>query len=94
MKAFGLPDARVPATLAPEEAVVVLNGFNMYRIADQPIIEDGQTVSFDDDSSYSTHWTEDDRYETDHAFYNPFGMLWVEPVQHGIWGRMKGMLKN
>ncbi|WP_433063612.1 hypothetical protein [Dactylosporangium sp. CS-033363] len=72
MHAFGLPDARVEAS--PSEANQLLGVFNVYRLAEDPVLVSGDTFQPDRDTPRRRveRWP-DDGYPPGHACHNPFG---------------------
>jgi hypothetical protein len=72
MHAFGLPDAQVEAS--PSEANQILGVFNVYRLAEDPVLVSGDTFKPDLDTPRRRleRWP-DDGYPPGHACHNPFG---------------------
>jgi hypothetical protein len=72
MHAFGLPDAQVEA--APSEANQLLGSFNVYQLAEDPVLVSGDTFTPDLDTPRRRieRWP-DDGYPPGHACHNPFG---------------------
>lgn len=82
MKAFGLPDVAVPSSMPIEEAAALLNNFNLYNLVESPSFKNGEVFSMDENSQrFNVQLIQDDRYEEDDVFYNPFGILHLTPVQ-------------
>lgn len=77
MHHFGLAECAVPRTLDPADAADLMNRFNMWRIAEDPVFESGHTFSLDADAPrWRLALTEDTRHAADEGFYNPEG-VWV-----------------
>ena len=76
MHCFGLPDAAVDRSLAPDEAAKTLNTFNHYQLSERPELKHGQSFSVDENSRkfYLEH-VPCTAYAPDHEFHNPSG-LW------------------
>ncbi|MFG3421006.1 hypothetical protein [Micromonospora sp. NPDC048063] len=72
MHAFGLPDAQVEAP--PSEANQLLGSFNVYQLAEDPVLVSGDTFSPDLDTPRRRleRWP-DDGFPPGHACHNPFG---------------------
>jgi hypothetical protein len=72
MHAFGLPDARVEA--APQEANRLLGEFNVYQLAEDPVLVSGDTFRPDLDTPRRRieRWP-DAGYPPGHPCHNPFG---------------------
>jgi hypothetical protein len=72
MHAFGFPDARVEAP--PSEADQLLGAFNVYQLAEDPVLVSGDTFRPDLDTPRRRleRWP-DDGYPADHPCHNPFG---------------------
>jgi hypothetical protein len=81
MHNFGLPDAAVPDDLGPEEGARLLNLFNVYRMAESPTLNSGETFSVDADSPHYRLTLEPylDGYE-DTPMLNPHGLWMLRPV--------------
>jgi hypothetical protein len=77
MHNFGLPDAAVPAGLGTEAGAYLLNVFNVYRIAEQPELKDGETFSLEPGAPPLRLKREpyEKGYDPDEPLYNPHG-LW------------------
>ncbi len=78
MHNFGLPDAAVPAELGPEAGAYLLNAFNVYRIAEQPELKDGETFSLEPGAPPLRLKREpyEAGYDPAEPLYNPHG-LWL-----------------
>ncbi|WP_432988627.1 hypothetical protein [Dactylosporangium sp. CA-233914] len=72
MHAFGLPDAQVEAP--PSEANQILGSFNVYQLAEDPVLVSGDTFRPDLDTPRRRleRWP-DGGYPPGHACHNPFG---------------------
>jgi hypothetical protein len=72
MHAFGLPDAQVEAP--PSAANEILGTFNVYQLAEDPVLVSGDTFRPDLDTPRRRleRWP-DDGYPPGHACHNPFG---------------------
>lgn len=73
MHAFGLPDARVEAP--PSEANRLLGEFNVYQLAEDPVLVSGDTFTPDLETPRRRleRWP-DDGYPPGHPCHNPFGV--------------------
>ncbi|GAA3383161.1 hypothetical protein [Cryptosporangium minutisporangium] len=73
MHVFGLPDTQVEA--APSEATQILGTFNVYQLAEDPVLVSGDTFRPDLDTPRRRleRWP-DDGYPPGHACHNPFGI--------------------
>jgi len=82
MKGFGLPDViMVPPTLPLEEACELLNTFNLNYLITKPVIKEGESFSLAIDAPfYRMTFLEDERYETDDIFRNPYGLIKLEAL--------------
>jgi hypothetical protein len=78
MHAFGLPDAQVEAP--PSEANQILGVFNVYRLAEDPVLVSGDTFQPDLDTPRRRleRWP-DDGYPPGHACHNSFGTWHLGP---------------
>ena len=77
MHHFGLAECAVPRTLGPAEAADLMNRFNLWRIAEDPVFESGHTFSLDADAPrWRLALAEDTRHAADEGFHNPEG-VWV-----------------
>ncbi|MFF5232945.1 hypothetical protein [Dactylosporangium sp. NPDC000521] len=78
MHAFGLPDARVDAP--PSEANQILGEFNVYQLAEDPVLVSGDTFRPDLDTPRRRlgRWP-DNGYPPGHACHNPFGTWHLGP---------------
>ncbi|MFC4044910.1 DUF4261 domain-containing protein [Dactylosporangium siamense] len=78
MHAFGLPDAEVEAP--PAEANRLLGVFNVYQLAEDPVLVTGDTFQPDMDTPRRRleRWP-DAGYPQDHACHNPFGAWRLGP---------------
>ena len=81
MHNFGLPDAAVPAELGPEAGAYLLNAFNVYRIAERPELEDGETFSLEPGAPRLVLTREPYEAGDDPAepLYNPHGRWSLRP---------------
>ncbi|MER7283883.1 DUF4261 domain-containing protein [Dactylosporangium sp. NPDC000244] len=72
MHAFGLPDAQVEAS--PSEANQILGSFNVYQLAEDPVLVSGDTFRPDLGTPRRRleRWP-DGGYPPGHACHNPFG---------------------
>ncbi len=74
MHHFGLPDTSTDE--GGGEPLASLQAFNQYLLMESPALKSGHTFSKDAESPRRRlRWTEDDRFEPDHLFHNPYG-LW------------------
>ena len=82
MQAFGLPDAQVEA--APDQAGRLLGAFNVYQLAEDPVLATGDTFTPDVDTPRRRleRWP-DDGYPPDDACHNPFGVWRLGPEGDG-----------
>lgn len=81
MKVFGLPDAVIPSSIAPEEAADLLNNFNLYNLVEKPTFKSGETFSVGENSPiYRIQSIDDFRYEEDDIFFNASGLFDLIPV--------------
>ncbi|MGC3997750.1 MAG: hypothetical protein QM767_09755 [Anaeromyxobacter sp.] len=93
MHAFSLPDAEV--ALGPDldaaEANLQLGTFNVYQLAEDPLLRSGETFSPDAEAPRRSlqRWP-DARYPEGHACNNPFGVWRLGPA--GSSGRPVGEL--
>ncbi|MBN3555704.1 DUF4261 domain-containing protein [Fictibacillus nanhaiensis] len=85
MKSFGLPDVAVPSVIPADDAADLLNDFNLYQLVDRSTFKDGETFSLEEDSPrYMIRYIEDNRYEEDDMFFNPYGMFNLSPLEKTI----------
>ena len=75
MHHYGLPDCEVTRSLPPSAAADLMNRFNFWRVAEQPVLQDGETFSMSEGSPrYSLSLWPDRRHEPTHPFHNPQGV--------------------
>lgn len=83
MHLFDLPDCSVPRSLSPEVAADLMNRFNVYRIAERPVLQAGHTFSVDTDAPhFRLGHAADVRHEADDLFHNPHGLWLLSPMHH------------
>lgn len=82
MQNFGLPDAAVPSSLDLQEGAHLLNVFNVYRLAEAPVLNDGETFSLAPDAPYYrlTREPYDAGYDPEDVLYNPHGLWSLLPA--------------
>jgi hypothetical protein len=90
MHAFGLPDAQVES--APKQANHILGVFNVYQLAEDPVLVSGDTFQPDLDTPRRRleRWP-DAGYPPGDACYNPFGTWRLGPEGGG--GNSRGDLR-
>ena len=78
MHVFALPDARL--RFAGAKANELLGTFNVFQIADDPVLRSGETFSPDADTPRRVlRRGPDARYPSGHASHNPFGVWELGP---------------
>lgn len=81
MKTFGLPDVAVPSKVLGDEASHVLQNLSFYLLNQHPEIHSGETYSAGIEAPfYVMEIKEDERYEKEDSFHNPFGIIFTEPM--------------
>lgn len=75
MHAFSLPDVRVPLDASAEEIQELATVFDLYQLAEDPVIRSGQTFAPDERTPHRVveRWP-DDGYPPEHPCHNPYGV--------------------
>jgi hypothetical protein len=74
MRALGLPDAAVSSELDLQDAWELLGEFNLYNLAESPILKTGETFSLKEDApKYRLHAVPYRWYPPGDLFHNPNG---------------------
>jgi len=81
MHNLGLPEAVVPASLDPEQAVDLLDVFTLYMAAEEPALEDGQSFAAGEDAPmYELAHQPCEHFPAGQPFHNPLGMWALLPM--------------
>jgi hypothetical protein len=83
MHNFGLEDTTVNrGDLDSVEAAKLMNTFNHWRLAENPVIKDRDTFGVAADAPYyRLHKRKCDRFAENDTFHNPFGIWHLEPIR-------------
>jgi hypothetical protein len=80
MHHFDEAEAEIPSSFPPAEGARLLNNFNLYRLTENPNLDNGHTLSLGQNSrNFEMQLHADANHEEDDLFYNPHGVWRLTP---------------